>query len=226
MKTPKGSGRGGGDLKLGAMKETESGSRERRLDPRVELTLPGRYMLQDGREYPCWVKDISPTGVAMQGLKRGDIGHRIVAYIDQIGRIEGVVARHFDRHFAVKLSATELKRTKIAQKIAWIRANQMSGVADNRLRERVSCSKWKTTLRTPDGREHFAAVIDVATPGAALSVDAAPPVGSAVMVGDTSAHVVRHFDGGIAVVFDNHLKAEILIEAGIQEVRLVPILEV
>jgi hypothetical protein len=211
-------------LKLGAVNETESGSQERRLDRRIELTLPGRYMLQDGREYPCWVKDISATGVAMQGLKKGDIGHRIVAYIDQIGRIEGMVARHFDRYFAVRLSAPELKRTKIAQKIAWIRAHQLSGAADNRRHERVSCSKWKTTLRTPDGREHFAAVIDVATPGAALSVDAAPPVGSAVTVGDASAHVVRHFDGGIAVVFDNHLKADILIEAGVQELRLVPTL--
>ena len=43
--------------------------------------------------------------------------------------------------------------------------------------------------------------------GAALHVDAAPPIGSLVTIGKTSARVVRHFATGIAVEFDAPLPA-------------------
>ena len=63
--------------------------------------------------------------------------------------------------------------------------------------------KPENLLRMPDGREYPAALLDISAPGAALGVDAAPPIGSAVTVGRTAARVVRHFPGGIAVSFDD-----------------------
>ena len=64
------------------------------------------------------------------------------------------------------------------------------------------------TLTTIDGRQREARLIDVSTLEAALDVDAALPIGSPVIVGRTSARVVRHFDGGIAVEFDEQLAPE------------------
>ena len=55
---------------LGAMKLLKINEEERRRDPRVELALPGRYMLRDGQEYPCWTLDISPAGVAIIGDRK------------------------------------------------------------------------------------------------------------------------------------------------------------
>jgi hypothetical protein len=199
-------------MQLRALKVLEQICSERRRADRVPLTLPGRYMLGDRYEYPCWTVDISPAGVAIQGLKRGTIGERIVAYIDQIGRVEGMVARHFDNNFAVQMHSSETKREKIAKKIAWLTDHQRLGTPDNRQSERIAPRNWRTTLRTPDGREYIAAVLDVGLPGAALNVDATPPIGTPVTIGHTSGQVVRHFDGGIAVAFDNQLSADILIE--------------
>jgi hypothetical protein len=185
---------------------------ERRRVERVELTLPGRYMLQDGCEYPCWTIDVSPAGVAIIGLVKGRIGERVVAYIDQIGRIEGKVARQFDASFALQMETAVPKRERLAQKIAWLVERRNSGARDNRHYQRLFPRDCRTTLKTPDGKEHLAALIDVSMPGAAITINDLPPIGAEVMVGQTAARVVRHFPGGIAVAFANQLSAEILNE--------------
>lgn len=185
---------------------------ERRDCERVELTLPGRYMLSDRVEHPCWTLDLSPSGVACRGLGNGLLGERVVAYIDQIGRIEGMIARQFDKCFALRIHAIATKRQKLEQKIAWVIEHHLSGRSDNRRHERIGPFHRRTTLKTPDGREYLAALIDVSIPGASLNVDAAPPIGSPVTVGHTSARVVRRFKDGIAVVFDNQLSAQIFTE--------------
>jgi hypothetical protein len=51
-------------------------------------------------------------------------------------------------------------------------------------------------------------LIDLSMLGAALHVDAAPPIGSPVTIGKTSARVVRHFATGIALEFDEALPAD------------------
>jgi len=185
---------------------------ERRGAERAELALSGRYMLRDGNECPCQTIDISAGGVALRGFDKGYIGERIVAYIAELGRLEGVVARHFDTCFAVKLQAPPHKREKLLAKIAWLVRHQKLGEPDNRRHERSVPSNRRTTLTTPGGSEYSAALIDVSAPGAALNVDAAPPIGSPVTIGQTSAHVVRHFPGGIAVAFTRDLPLEVLTD--------------
>ena len=192
---------------VGAMPLFEVKLEERRREARAELALPGRYMLRDRHEFPCWTIDISPVGVAIRGIERGIIGERVVAYFSQIGRIEGMIARHFDKCFAVKMLTPTLKREKLAEQIAWLVKRQELGLPDNRRHERIAPYHRRTTLRTADGSEYIAALIDFSLPGAALNVEAAPPIGSAVKVGDTSARVVRHFAGGIAVEFDDQREA-------------------
>jgi hypothetical protein len=183
---------------------------ERRGDERAELRLSGRYMLRDGNECPCQTIDISAGGVALRGFDKGYIGERIVAYIAEIGRIEGTVARHFDTCFAMRLQAPPHKREKLSAKIAWLVKHQTHGEPDNRRHERSVPSHRRTPLRTPEGSEYRAALIDLSIPGAALNVDAAPPIGSPVTIGQTSAHVVRHFPGGIAVAFTRDLSSDVM----------------
>jgi len=197
---------------LGAMPMLEVKLQERRRYERFELALPGRCMLYDRLEYPCWTVDVSPAGVGIIGLHKGDIGERIVAYISHIGRVEGMIARRFAKGFALEIQAPALKREKLAQRIAWLIKRETSGAPDERQHERVSAENQQTKLRTPDGREYLAALIDVSVPGAALNVDAAPPIGSPVTIGRTSARVVRHFPGGIAVSFNDQLPMQVAEE--------------
>jgi hypothetical protein len=185
-----------------------AGLKEHRRYPRSELSLPGWYMLRNRHEFPCWTINISAGGIAVIGLEKGSIGERAVAYINEIGRIEGMIARNFDSCFAMTMQLPTLKRERITQILAWLVSHHTGGVPDRRAHERIRPYRRRTTLTTPDGRQYRAALLDASFQGAALSVVAAPVVDSPVMVGRTSARVVRHFATGIAVKFDEQLSEE------------------
>ncbi len=96
----------------------ESKLEERRGEERFEMKLSGRYRLGDGREYPCWTIDVSPSGVAIRGFEKGRVGERVVAEIGQIGRLEGMIARHLEQGLAMEISAWSGKRDQLARHIA------------------------------------------------------------------------------------------------------------
>jgi hypothetical protein len=66
---------------------------ENRRYQRVKVDLLGRYMLEDRREFPCQVIDMSPGGLAMIAPQCGRLGERVVAYVDHVGRLEGSITR-------------------------------------------------------------------------------------------------------------------------------------
>jgi hypothetical protein len=174
---------------------------ESRRYQRVGLTLPGRYMLPDQREYLCSTVDVSANGLAVESYERGVIGEHVIAYINELGRVEGMVVRQLDKGFAIAVLASACRIEKLIARINWLAEHQLSGTIDSRRHERVISDIGTTVVMTPDGGEHSATLVDVSSRGAALNVQIAPPLGSSIRVGKTRAHVVRHFAGGIAVTF-------------------------
>ena len=81
-------------------------SQERRRHQRVRVNLLGRYMLADRREFPCQVINMSPGGMALVAPVAGEVGERVVAYVDHVGRLEGKIARQFLNGFAMTIGAT------------------------------------------------------------------------------------------------------------------------
>jgi hypothetical protein len=181
---------------------------ERRRHQRVKVVLPGRYMLEDRLEYPCQTLDISPGGVAFASSARPRVGERVIAYLNQIGRVEGTVARHFEQGFAIAMKLPFIKREKLADQLTWLVNRQALGMAEDRRHERIAPRFSHTTLKLPNGQEYLARLIDISISGAALTVAATPPIGSPVVIGETGAQVVRHFTGGIAVEFNRPFPAE------------------
>jgi PilZ domain len=190
----------------------EAKIQERRRHQRVKVVLPGRYMLEDRREYPCQTIDISPGGVAFAGAAKGGVGERVVAYLNQIGRVEGTVSRHFDEGFAIQMKLPVIKREKLADQLTWLANRQALGMAEDRRHERIPPRFSHTTLKLPNGQEFLARLVDVSISGAALAVAAKPPIGSAVVIGETAAQVVRHFEGGIALEFNRLFPIETFSE--------------
>jgi len=74
---------------------------EKRLHRRIDISLAGRYMLANKQEYRCRTTDISVGGLSIRGYEKGNLGDKIILYIDEIGRIEGTVVRHLDRKSVV-----------------------------------------------------------------------------------------------------------------------------
>jgi hypothetical protein len=151
---------------------------------------------------------MSPGGVALSAPVKGAIGSRVVVYVDQIGRIEGRVARHLENGFALSLNVPLIKREKLADQLTWLASRHLLGMPEDRRHERITPRNPGSTLRLEDGREYIAKLIDVSLSGAAVKVDVQPPLGTPVTVGKTPGRIVRHFDGGIAVEFVRQIPAE------------------
>jgi hypothetical protein len=174
---------------------------ERRRHARVKLSLAGRFMLSDGREYPCETIDVSPGGIAITASVIGRAGERIVAYFDHIGRVEGTIVRQTAEGFAMEIAATSRKREKLADQLTWLANRQVLGIPEDRRNERSVPKNMRTHMVLPDGREYGCRVVDVSLSGAAVQSDVQPPINTLVALGRTSAKVVRHFDGGVGLEF-------------------------
>ncbi len=181
---------------------------ERRRHCRVAVNLLGRYMLSDRREYPCQVIDMSPGGVALVAPVAGEVGERVVCYLDHIGRVEGLVARHVEGGFALQINVPLIKREKLAEQLTWLANRQTLGMPEDRRHERIAPRLTRTQLILADGARHPATLLDVSLSGAALACDVRPAVGSPVTVGATPARVVRVAGQGLAVEFLRLLPAE------------------
>ena len=174
---------------------------ERRRFQRVKIHLLGRYMLADRREYPCQAVNMSPGGLALLAPGIGNIGERVVAYLDHIGRVEGKITRLLDNGFAMTVSATPRKREKLAAQLTWLANRQILNLPEDRRHDRISPRNPMSVLTFSDGRAMTCRIIDLSLSGAALAAEIKPLVGEPVTLGRVQARVVRHLEEGFAIEF-------------------------
>lgn len=175
--------------------------KERRRHKRYPLALIGRFMRADRHEYACRMIDISIGGAAFASPVQLEIGEQIIAYVDELGGLEGVVSRLFEGGFALDLKATRHKREKLAARIIWlINRNEVEGL-EERVHDRVAPENSQNNLRLPDGLVLRCNLIDVSLSGASIATEARPPIGTEVVLGKLRARVMRHHDRGIGVRF-------------------------
>lgn len=174
---------------------------ERRNFQRVRVKVYGRYMLEDRSEYPCQVVDMSPGDVAFRSDHPGQLGEKVIAYLDHIGRIEGVVTRRLDHGFAMTILASDRKRDKLAAQLTWLANKHELDLPEDRRHERVQPRNPMSILQLADGRQYQCRLIDLSLSGAAIEIDVKPALGVAVTLGTMRGRVVRHFEDGIAIEF-------------------------
>jgi len=176
-------------------------SEERRRFQRVPVNLLGRYMLSDRREYPCQVVNMSPGGMALIAPVCGQVAERVIAYVDHVGRLEGVIARHLENGFAMTIAATSRKRDKLAAQLTWLANRHILGLPEDRRHGRITPRNPAGRLILANGINVACRVIDVSQSGAAVATDQRPEIGSPITIGKTSGRVVRHLEDGIAIEF-------------------------
>jgi hypothetical protein len=178
-------------------------AQERRRHQRVKVNLLGRYMLADRSEFPCQVINMSPGGMAVMAPVSGNVGDRVIAYVDHLGRLEGKIARTFHNGFAMTIAATSRKRDKLAAQLTWLANRHILNLPEDRRHGRFTPRNPLARLILPDGRNVTCRVIDLSQSGAAIAInpDLRPPIGAMVTVGKTQGRVVRHIDDGFAIEF-------------------------
>jgi hypothetical protein len=185
---------------------------EKRRFRRVGIVLPGRFMLEDRREFPCRTIDVSAGGLALSAPVNGAIGSRIVAYIDTIGRFEGSVARSFAGGFAMTAEMSPARREKLVNQLTWLINRDLPGMPEDRRNERIVPRTLDTTIRLPSGANFTARIVDMSVWGAAVACAARAPVGAMLQIGQRPARVVRCYDEGMALEFALPLSYDVFDE--------------
>jgi len=174
---------------------------DRRRNRRVALTLFGRFMRPNKQEYPCKSIDVSVGGVALMSPVAVEDSETIIVHLDQLGGLQGVVARQFSGGFALGFQITPYRREKLAAQLTWLINRHELSVVDRRRHERVIPRNSSSTLSLEGGAVLPCQIIDVSISGASVATHARPPLDSEITLGKLRSRVVRHHDQGIAVSF-------------------------
>lgn len=170
---------------------------------RVKISLLGRYMLADRREFPCQVVDMSPGEAILIAPEIGQIGERVIAYIDHLGRIEGTIQAEEEGGFMVSVNASPRKREKLAAQLTWFANKDILDLPEDRRHERQIPDIRHSRIILEDGRNYRCKIVDISLSGAAVEIDVKPAMGTRITLGRMRSTVVRHFDDGIAVEFSS-----------------------
>jgi hypothetical protein len=179
----------------------EPAHHDKRRHRRVELILTARFMLPDQSEHSAHLLDISAGGLALKTEQRPPLGITVIAYVQDIGRLEGKVVRLFTEGFAIQYQATDRMRDKVVDKLTTKINPDIYVNPGDRLYTRVE-TDGVAHLILSDGREMVCRVLDMSFGGIGLAVDVKPKIGEPVLIGRMQGRVVRHHDQGIGVAFD------------------------
>lgn len=168
---------------------------------RVKVSVLGRYMLEDRREFPCQVLEMSPGDARVIAPVAGGAGEKVIAYLDHIGRIEGMITEAIDGGFVMDMAASPRKRDKMAAQLTWLANKDVLNLPEDRRHERVVPDSRHSSVVLDDGRRYNCKIIDISLSGAAIELDVRPAMGTPVTLGRMRARVVRHFQDGVAVEF-------------------------
>ena len=183
-------------------KPLESGKNEKRGFFRVKLSLKGKILSEDGREFPCTIISMSPKDVAIIASEKMEAQQKIVGYIEEIGRIEGKVTRQFDSGFSAILTLSQRRINQLVDQLTWIANRDLPSMQDSRSHERFKPHHPKEIkCVTAEGMQLECQVEDVSMSGIALRNSTKLPIGTMLIAGTVNCEVVRETHAGFAVKF-------------------------
>ena len=168
--------------------------------------LFGRYMLPDKSEHPCQIRDLTPDQARFSGELLAQVGEHIIAYIEEIGRVEGDVTDADYESFVLMFTVPANKRDKIAAKLNWMQNRDAEGAVANRRHTRHEPRDTNTVLTVPDGRSFDCEILDISLSGAAIKAPIIPSIGTHVSLGKTAGTVTRVHECGVGIEFTQLLE--------------------
>ncbi len=191
---------------------TENVRRDARRHARVAVDLEAKCLFEDRREATARVVDMSVGGAALEAPALGEARERVVAYVEEIGRLEGRIVRRFPGGFALHYEVSPARRDKLADLLTWIVNRSLLGSSEERRHDRlVPVAPW-SRLILADGSSIRCRILDVSTSGAAVRTELRPALGSTVFLGRMSGRVVRRTDTGVGIEFDRLQSERALVD--------------
>lgn len=162
-------------------------------------------MLQDGSERSAETIDASLSGISFRSHVVPYKGQRVIAYVSDLGRIEGVATRISKEGFAISVAGSRYRKDKIAGALTWARLEELG----SRNAERIVPTVKEGRLFTKTSL-HSVEILNVSTGGASIRSSVFLPLGTTVRLGEWFAIVLRVENGTYALAFEKELDPAIV----------------
>jgi len=164
----------------------------------------GRFMLPDLTEHPCQVIDIDLEGANFTSVMVPPEGQAIVAYLEEVGRIEAISGPARPGGFTIYFSLKGARLERLHQRILWLQ-QRGAQTKESRRHARFEPEEKASQISLLDGRVYECEVLDISVSGAAVRTEVMPSVGTSLMLGKMRGRVVRYIEQGIAIEFVKQL---------------------
>jgi hypothetical protein len=160
----------------------------------------GRFMLPDMSEHACQVLDLTLEGATFITSDVPPLGLAIVAYLEDLGRVEVLSGDPIPGGFKITYAATGTRLERLQQRITYL-MERADGAPDQRRHPRFEPKDKHSSITMPDGRSYACEVLDISISGAGIKTDVMPSLGTFLMVGKMKGRVVRYLENGFAIEF-------------------------
>jgi hypothetical protein len=185
------------------------GRTDRRAEVRIDVCIAARFCLANKRDangnrrkFACRAINISQSAIALLTPIAGVIGERVITYFEEFGELNGAISRVFNGGLVITIVANKKGRAKLRNRLLSLKEHENLKVSDRRLHKRIVPQEPRSALILSDGRILECFVIDMSASGAAVSSDEIPTIGTPLAVGKVVGKVIRHFEDGFAVRFN------------------------
>jgi hypothetical protein len=175
----------------------------RHVDSRYIGNLLGCYIFAGTtRVYACRARSITADHAVIDAPVLGEADQKVTVRFDNLGVLMGHVAEERSDGFSIVFETTEEQRARLAARIDWMKRYSRKATVDRRDYKRVLPRNPHAKMLVSGQKPMNCLVIDVSQSGAALSAGIVPPLGTPLALGTLLAKVIRHFESGFAVQFD------------------------
>lgn len=178
---------------------------ERRKHHRVSVKLKARFMLHDGSEHSAETIDASLNGISFRSRSVPYRGQKVIAYVADLGRIEGIATRVSKDGFAISIEGSRYRKDKIAGALTWAKLEELG----SRNAERIVPTFREARLYANNSL-HSVEIMNVSTGGASVRTTMFLPLGTTVRLGEWFAIVLRVENGIYALAFERELDPSIV----------------
>lgn len=170
----------------------------------VKGVVFGRFMLPDMSEHACQVLDLTLEGATFITSDLPPTGMAIVAYLEDLGRVEVISGLPVPGGFKVTYAASGTRLERLQNRITYM-LQKADGAPDMRRHPRFEPKDKHSSITMPDGRSYSCEVLDISVSGAGVKTDVMPALGTYLMVGKMKGRVVRFLENGFAIEFVKQL---------------------
>jgi hypothetical protein len=175
------------------------------VDVRFIGPVSGRYNLLSegaapGPVYACRTQSLSPYLVVIAGPVSGNVGQQVTLLLDHVGFLKATIRHVVPHGFQAEIASSRADRVKLATRIGWLKRHHLRQTVDKRSSTRKLPRRGAAQFYLGD-QPQDCFVVDYSTKGAGISASNRPPLGTALVLGDIPAQIIRHMDVGFAVRF-------------------------